>query len=92
MRVRPLADGGVRLLILPVQCFVESCEDRCGIGEVRQPRALEELRLVLVPALPADEVIVQRTVFVRSFEVEIACLDRPGDMTEQKDLVEGLYA
>ncbi|MDO5757598.1 MAG: hypothetical protein Q4P24_08790 [Rhodobacterales bacterium] len=88
MRVGAIADRGVRLLILPVQHLVEPCEDRLWIDEIRQPCALEELPLVGPPAVPTDQIIVKRPVLVGPLEIEIARLDRPGDMTEQKDLVE----
>lgn len=89
-RVGAIRDAPVGRRVLPVQRVIESGEpgEHAGrVGEIGETRPLDEGIALAGPALPIDQVVVERAVLGRALEVEGARLDGACDVGEQECLV-----
>ena len=71
-----------------MQRLVEFGQHPAGIGEILQRSPRQQDIFLPLPAFLADQIVVERAIFVGMLEVQRAGLQGPGDMGEQKGLVE----
>ena len=81
--VTPSPIGG---FVLPVQSGFEFFQDRIRVGEFCKACACEKLRLLPIPSLPADQVIIQWAILAGSIKVQGAGLDGRGNVPEKEYL------
>ena len=72
-----------------VKGLVQFLERLPGIDEGLEPGPLDELLFVALPAVAVNEVVIQRSVFIRMLQVQSAGFDSILNVQEEQSLIEG---